>query len=144
MMPGVNMAHPEDVALIRGKPRKGDLLKGVHDLFFLFRRNLVVGMPRESTRGELPPPLNAVDEGTGHGNITAQHLRGTFLSARRFQMHKVAGRLVAFACAVREDFHQHGSSSASSSMLVGSANSAMRRSMAASAVSTSTASTARL
>lgn len=45
VVPGVNVPHPEDIALIRLQPGKGQGLKIVHDALFLLRRHGIVGMP---------------------------------------------------------------------------------------------------
>lgn len=45
VMPGMNMPHPEDVALVCLQPGKGQSLKIVHDALLLLRRHSIVGMP---------------------------------------------------------------------------------------------------
>ena len=45
VVPGVNMPHPEDIALIRLQPGKGQSLKIVHNALLLLRRHRVVGVP---------------------------------------------------------------------------------------------------
>ncbi len=42
---GVNMPHPEDIALIRLQSGKSQSLKIVHDALLLLRRYGIVGMP---------------------------------------------------------------------------------------------------
>ena len=45
VMPGMNVPHPEDIALIRLQPGKGQSLKIVHNALLLLRRHRVVGVP---------------------------------------------------------------------------------------------------
>ena len=45
VVPGMNMPHPEDIALIHLQPGKGQGFKIVHDALLLLRRHRVVGVP---------------------------------------------------------------------------------------------------
>lgn len=45
VVPGVNVPHPKDIALIRLQSGKGQGLKIVHDALLLLRCHRVVGMP---------------------------------------------------------------------------------------------------
>ena len=45
VVPGMNVPYPEDIALIRLQPGKGQGLKIVHDALLLLRRHRVVGVP---------------------------------------------------------------------------------------------------
>ena len=144
VMSGMGMPHPKDIALIRFQSSEGHLLEGVHDFLFLFLADLLIWVPRQNAGGEFPSPLYAVDKRTSHGRIAAQYLRGACVSSRIIRAHKIAAGLVAFSCTMRKDLHQHGSASGSPSAEAQDTNSVMRRSMPASAVTTSTASAVRL
>lgn len=54
VVPGMNVPHPENVALIRLQSGKGQGLEVVHDALLLLRRHRVVGMPRKRPGGETP------------------------------------------------------------------------------------------
>ncbi|GHV49900.1 hypothetical protein FACS1894168_0310 [Deltaproteobacteria bacterium] len=47
---GVAVPYPENIALIRLQPGKGQSFKVVHNLFFLLRRHLVVRVPGQYAR----------------------------------------------------------------------------------------------
>ena len=141
----MDVTHPKNVALIRLQPGESNLLEGIHDLFFLFRRYLVVGMPGEGSGCVFPLAVYAVDESASHSDIASQHLRGACVSPRIIRTDKIAGRFVAFTGAVWKDFHDHGSPSVfSNSGFSAAMNVPISLSRLARAVSTSTASTARL
>ena len=111
VVPGMNMAHPKDIALIRRKPREGQPLEIIHNALFLFRRYLVLRMPGKHPGGEFPFGIQRVNEAASGFHIPAQHFWRRFVTARIIWAHKVVGRPFARALAVREDFHVHGESS---------------------------------
>ena len=75
VVPGVNVPHPEDIALTRLQPGKGQSFKVVHDALLLLRRHRVVGVPRQSPGGETPFGVQRVDERARHLRVAAQHIR---------------------------------------------------------------------
>lgn len=111
VMPGMNMPHPKDIALIRLQSGKGQSLKIVHNPLLLFRRHRIVGVPRQRSGGETPLGVQRVDERPRHLRVAAQHIRQMGVSSGVVLAHKVVGRPFASALTVREDFHVHGASS---------------------------------
>lgn len=71
VVPGVNVPHPEDIALIRLQPGKGQSLKIVHDALLLLWRHRVVGMPRQRPGGKTPFGIQRVDERPRHLRVAA-------------------------------------------------------------------------
>lgn len=108
VVPGVNVPHPEDIALIRLQPGKGQSLKIVHDALFLLRRHLVVGMPRQRPGGKTPFGVQRVDERSRHLRVAAQHIRQMGVASGVVFAHQVVGGAFARALTVRKDFHVHG------------------------------------
>ena len=111
VVPGVNVPHPEDIALIRLQPGKGQGLKIVHDALLLLRRHSIVGVPRQRPGGETPFAIQRVDERARHLRVAAQHIRQMGVASGVVFAHKVVGGAFARALAVREHFHIHGASS---------------------------------
>lgn len=75
VVPGVNVPHPEDIALIRLQPGKGQGFKIVHDALLLFWRHGIVGVPRKCPGGETPCGVQRVNERACHLRVAAQHIR---------------------------------------------------------------------
>lgn len=111
VVPGVNVPHPKDIALIRLQPGKGQGLKIVHDALLLLRRHRVVGVPRQRPGGETPLGFQRVDERPRHLWVAAQHIRQVGNASGIVLAHKVVGGAFARTLAVREDFHVHGAAS---------------------------------
>ncbi len=75
VVPGMNVPHPENVALIRLQSGKGQGFEIVHDALFLLRRHLVVRVPRKCPGGETPFGVQRVDERARNLRVAAQHIR---------------------------------------------------------------------
>ena len=111
VMPGMNMPHPEDIALIRLQSGKGQGLKIVHDALLLLLRHRVVGVPRKCPGGETPFGVQRVDERPRHLRVAAQHIRQMGVASGVVFAHKIVGGAFARTLAVRKDLHVHGAPS---------------------------------
>lgn len=118
MVPGMVVAHPEYVVLVRGQSGEGDFLKVVHDPLLLFRRHLVIRMPGQGSGGELPLEIQRINQVTGDIHIATQDLGRTLVAVEVIHPDEIfcragAGAVFAFftTLAVGKDCHQHGCTS---------------------------------
>ena len=74
MVPGVAVAHPQDVILVRLQAGKGGSLKVIHQLFFLFRRDHIFRPPGTDPGAEFPLAGLGVNQGAGQSRVAAQNL----------------------------------------------------------------------
>ena len=114
MVPGVAVAHPEDVIAIRLQPGESRALKVVHEPLFLLRRHGVLRPPRQGACRKLPGALLGVDEVARHVRVAPQDHGGCFCAAWVVQAQQIVHRPPARAFAVREELQVHGPRSFSS------------------------------
>lgn len=114
MVPGVAVAHPEDVVAIRLQPGEGRALKVVHEPLLLLRRHCVLRPPRESACRELPFAFLGVDEVARHIRIAPQDHGRRFCAAWVIHAQQVVHRPASRPFAVGEELQVHGPCSFSS------------------------------
>jgi hypothetical protein len=114
MVPGVAVAHPEDVVAIRLQSGEGRALKVVHKPLFLLRRHGVLGPPGQGACRELPCAFLCVDEVSRHVRVASQDHGRRFCAAWVVHAQQVVHRPPARPLAVREELQVHGPRSFSS------------------------------
>lgn len=113
VMPGVGVPNPEDVVLVGFQTGEGNGLEGIHDLAFLFRRDLLAGRPAQHAGGELPGAILGVNELHGDVGVATQNAGRRVLSAWPAWVvtaQQVADGIGPGPLAVRKDLHIHGGS----------------------------------
>lgn len=106
-MAGVQVAHPQDVVLVRLKPGKGDPLEAVHDGLFDVLANGLARRKRQHPGGVLVLERQGINQQAGVVRGAAQDLRRVRVTARPFLAGDVLDRTTPTAGAVPGEADNH-------------------------------------